>query len=573
MSEPDEQELDDEQRAAVEAEEKAIAVLAGPGSGKTRTLSHRARHLLRTDPGSRALLLTFTNKAAAEMKARAIGVAAVSSDRMDAGTFHGFGVRLLRAHGEMVGLATDFEILDEVEAKEFADGVAASAGTRNLFAAWQYHRLRRLDPPVDVATFGQAYQSAKLADEVVDFDDLVVLTADLLAGHDELARAYGGRYAHLLVDEFQDTNAVQFDIVRALCPYVKTVSVFADDDQAIFRFVGAETANIRHFVEQLGAKEYPLTCNYRSRLRIVERANALISADPRASGRQMRADKDGGQVDLRVFSTVDEEAEELSDEILELLNYVPPTSIAVLVRSGYRANDLVAALRRRQIPITDWRGEIYEPRERRIFVTAMSALRGTLSERRARRLCEFLGVPKTEERDTQTFLEGLSADPVAEELLRLRAMAFEGASAAELAQQAQRAVIQADMELGERMASLVDAVSDFERHDPDFTVDDLLAELALGSGGRAPTQGGGVRVASLHKTKGLQWPTVYLLGLEDQHMPDYRSGEDELPDERRACFVGVCRAEDHLVLTFAQRFRTHARRPSVFLRELGFYGE
>ena len=287
----------------------------------------------------------------------------------------------------------------------------------------------------------------------------------------------------------------------------------------------------------------------------------------------MRAHKDDGVVELRVFSTVDEEAEALSDEIEAWLNEVSPASIAILVRSGYRANELVTALRARRLPITDWRGDIYDPNERRTFVTVMSALRGTLSARRARRLCHLLGVNETGETDMQTFLSELDGNPIAEELLRLRQMAFDGASAAELARQGQVAAIEADVELGERMGPLVDAVADFERHDAEFSVDDLLAELALGSGGRAPTQGGGIRIASLHKTKGLQWPIVYLLGLEDGHMPDYRSQPDELPDERRACFVGVCRAEDRLVLTFAQRFRTHRRRPSIFLGEMDLIGD
>src|SRR5690242_4940444 len=174
MFDPDDHELDDEQRAAVEAPDHAIAVLAGPGSGKTRTLSHRARYLLRSDPDSRALLLTFTNKAAAEMKARAIGVAAVRSDRIDAGTFHSFGALLLRDHGAMIGLEADFEILDEAETEEFAEAVAAAVGGGNRLRAWQASRLRRRPPNRRVTEFGEAYQAAKRADDVVDFDDLVV---------------------------------------------------------------------------------------------------------------------------------------------------------------------------------------------------------------------------------------------------------------------------------------------------------------------------------------------------------------------------------------------------------------
>jgi DNA helicase-2/ATP-dependent DNA helicase PcrA len=569
VSDPDETELDAEQLAAVTATERAIAVLAGPGSGKTRTLSHRARHLLRTDAGSRALLLTFTNKAAAEMKARAIDVAAVTSDRIDANTFHSFGVRVLRAHGPLIGVPRDFDILDETEAKEFAEGVAAAIGTSDRLREWQASRLRRRAPSDPVAAFGREYQSAKARDEVVDFDDLVVLTADLLQANEDLARAYGGRYSHLLVDEFQDTNAVQFDIVQALAEHAKTVSVFADDDQAIFGFVGADTANIRSFISRLGAREFPLTCNYRCRAEIVKRANSLIAANPGASGRQMRAHRDGGEATLRTYMSVEEEAASLSEEIEARLTTDTPGSIAVLVRSGYRANELVDALRRRRIPITDWRGDTFDRDERRAFATAMSVLRSRLSERRRRRLGELLGVdPSSDTTDTQTFLEASAGNPVADELLRLRALAFEGATPAALAAQAQTAIAQVDPGLAAGMTSLVETVADFEAHDAEFSIDDLLAELALGSGGRAPTHGGGVRVASLHKTKGLQWPTVYLLGFEEGHMPDYRAEDVDIPDERKACFVGVCRAEDELIMTFARRFRTHHRQPSRFVSEL-----
>lgn len=570
MLEPIENELDEEQMAAVTAIEPAIAVLAGPGSGKTRTLSFRARHLLRNDRGSRALLLTFTNKAASEMKARAVGVAAVSSDRIDAHTFHSFGVRVLRAHGPLVGVSREFDILDEVEAADFAEGVAAATGTGDRLRAWQQARLRRREPAPNVAAFGAAYQEAKARDQVVDFDDLVVLTADLLAANEDVARAYGGRYQHLLVDEFQDTNAVQFEIVRALSEHGSTVSVFADDDQAIFSFVGADTTNIRSFIAQLNAREFPLTCNYRCRRDIVDAANDLIAANPGSSGRQMRAAQDGGQLSLRVFGSVDEEAEALADDIESRAEGVAAGSIAVLVRSGYRADELVAALRRRRVPITDWRGETYELEQRRAFVAAMSVLRGTLNSHRGRRLGDLLGTaPPDDEMSTQDYLEALTDSPAATELLALREMAFQRATPSELAAQAQQAISQVNPRLAGRLGPLVASVEDFVTHDAQFSVDDLLAELALGSGGRPPTEGGGVRIASLHKTKGLQWPTVYLVGFEEGHMPDYRTRHEQMPEERRACFVGVCRAENELIVTFARRFRTHRRQPSRFLQEIG----
>jgi DNA helicase-2/ATP-dependent DNA helicase PcrA len=252
--------LDDEQRDAVESDERAIAALAGPGSGKTRVLSYRARRLLIEDAGSRALLLTFTNKAAAEMKARALGVAAVTSGRIQASTCHTFGLRLLRSHGELVGIDPDFEILDRDDQETFAAEVAHAAGVGARRARWSYLRLRREQAiEQSVAAFGEAYEAAKRAEHVVDFDDLIVYTADLLEQRGEVAEAYGTRFRHLLVDEFQDTNAAQFAIVHTLCEHVATVSVFADDDQAIYQFVGAEAENIRRFIAALGAREYPLT--------------------------------------------------------------------------------------------------------------------------------------------------------------------------------------------------------------------------------------------------------------------------------------------------------------------------
>ena len=402
----DSENLDNEQRAAVEATEHAIAVLAGPGSGKTRTLSHRARHLLRWHPGDRALLLTFTNKAAAEMKSRAVGTAAVASDRIDAGTFHGFGSRVLRAHGFHVEVPDDFEILDDQDARALARSVSQEAGIQDRFAGWQRARLRREDPQSSIAEFGRAYQAAKLNEQAVDFDDLVVLTAQLFADHPEIAEGYGNRYAHLLVDEFQDTNAVQFAIVQALAAHCSTVSVFADDDQAIFRFTGADAANIRGFVDSLSATVYPLTCNYRSRERIVEVANALIAADPDASGRLMRAKRSGGAVQLRAFTNVGEEAHAIAEEIRSLLDDGhPPSSIAVLARAGYRADDVVAALRREGIPITDWRDETFDPSERRLFVTALSVVKGRLKGRRAHKLCQLLEVQAQEDLNVNAALE------------------------------------------------------------------------------------------------------------------------------------------------------------------------
>jgi len=567
----DDETLDSEQRDAVEATEKAIAVLAGPGSGKTRTLSHRASHLLLQDPDARALLVTFTNKAAAEMKTRALREANVAADRITAETFHAFGARILRSHGEELEIERDFIIIDQGDRAELADQAASEARVPNHADAWSRRRLRRQEISARVAAFGEAFEAVKRAEGVVDFDDLVVYAAQLLETNAARAAAYGARFAHVLVDEFQDTNVVHFAIVKALCRHVETVSVFADDDQAIMRFAGADATNIDRFIENLGATTYPLTCNYRSREAIVERANRLIAADAHASRRVMRADKSGGDVRVLHHATAEEEAHAVGDEIADIVlgKQAPAASIAVLVRTTWDADGVVDLLRGRGVPVTDWRSARTMPPERRMFATCMGVVRARLTPWHAKRLFELLGSEDYDERDTHALLTRHTGHPVADALLELRGQVSEDSTPSRVAPFAQRAIAAHDPELSEPAQLLVDSVAAFEELDPNFNLDQLLVELAIKTGD-APTTAGGVKVATLHGTKGLEWPTVYLLGLDEGRLPHYRSvDEGNVGDERRTCFVGVCRGEDRVVLSWAGFVNGRSRSPSRFLLEMG----
>lgn len=564
--------LDCEQRAAVEATEKAIAVLAGPGSGKTRVLSYRARHLLQQDREAKALLLTFTNKAAAEMKARALDVAVVTSDRIWASTFHTFGMRVLRAHGDLLGLDREFEIPDDEEQGELQELAARRAGTSNRERRWSYLRLRRQQAhESEVVHWAQAYEELKREQRVFDFDDLVVYAADLFEQHAALAQAYGTQYPHLLVDEFQDTNPAQFAIVRVLAEHAKTISVFADDDQAIYQFAGAEAKNVRRFVDELDATEYPLTTNYRCREEIVKVANRLIAADDEASGRRMTARYSGGEVRSVVFDTIDVEARELADEIEQLLGEgVQPAEITVLARARFRIEPLAAELDRRGLPVSNWLGAAYQPEERRTVGICLSVVRGRLSDRQAKRLFEFLTVNDIEERDPVAVLDAYRHVPACTHLIELRELVWGGAELRAIVDKAREAAIAVDPTLGGPMATLVEAVEGFARYDADFTLEHLLGELALGSVGGAPTAAGGVKIATLQATKGLQWPHVYVLGLEEGKLPNYRAeSEEAIREERRICFVGVCRAEEHLTLSRIKWYSVHRQKPSRFLAEMG----
>jgi ATP-dependent DNA helicase UvrD/PcrA len=565
--------LDDEQLAAVESNDPAIAILAGPGSGKTRVLSYRASRLLSLDPTSKALLLTFTNKAAAEMKARALQVATVTSDRIWASTFHTFGMRVLHAHGELVGVGREFEALDDEEREALSQEVAVEAGVSDRYRRWSYLRLRRQQAhEAEVVRFGQAYEAAKRQHRVLDFDDLIVYTADLFEQHEIVATAYAAQFQHLLVDEFQDTNAAQFAIVRALARNARTISVFADDDQAIYRFAGAEAENVRRFMAELEAKEFPLTVNYRCRQAIVDCANRLIAADAQASGRQMRSFHSGGEVRVQLFQSIDAESDRLADEISGLieLHRVRPPDVAILARAAFRVHPLLTELQKRNTPISNWLGATYEPEERRALRACLSVVRGEMTDRQTQRLCAFLGIPDSEERDPVSVLQPHAERPAVSRLLLLRQLAWAGRPVREVIAAAEEVVAAVDPELAAALTPVVEAVAAFEEFDPDFSLDHLLAELTLGGGGGAPTVGGGVKVASLHRTKGLQWPHVYILGLEEGRLPDYRAHTpDQIREERRACFVGVCRAEQHLTLTHTRFYGPRPQRPSRFLAEMG----
>jgi DNA helicase-2/ATP-dependent DNA helicase PcrA len=568
-----EEQLDPEQRHAVEAKERAIAVLAGPGSGKTRVLSYRARYLLSQHRSSNALLLTFTNKAASEMKSRAISVTPAMSKRIRAGTFHNFALSILRSHGTHVGIAPDFDVLDEQEQAELAAAIAAHAGDHRR--TYSNQRLRQKLHTSEVARFAALFEKEKRKVGVVDFDDLIVYVAQLFRQKPEIAKAYATKFQHILIDEFQDTNAAQFAVVRALAEHAapeSTISVFADDDQAIFGFAGAESKNITRFCEDLEASIYPLTTNYRCSERIVECANHLIFAN-RSNGREMKAIKKNGKVEVRVYGNIAEEAEQVAQEIeKKISDGVAAHDISILVRNGNRAESLKGALTNHRIPFSNWLAATYQSRETRQIRVCLSLVRPVLTKRIAAQVCEMLNieqVPASETVSTEEFLEANSSRSGVSHLLEIRRLAAKNGKVSDIVREVGRCIEAINPNVTITDALLAE-VAAFEGHDPEYSLDHLLADLALGGKGGAPTEGGGVKLATIHRTKGLQWPHVYLMGLEQDTLPDYHAKTDEqMQEERRLCFVGVCRAEDSLVITRIREYRGYAKSPSPFIRELG----
>lgn len=558
--------LDDGQRAVVEARERAILVLAGPGSGKTRALVERTRALLALSSADACRLMTFTNKAAAEMATRATALLQGGRSRVLAGTYHNFAAELLRAHGNLIGVPQDFVVLEEDEAKDIQVRAAAQCGldkAKRLADQWSRSRLRKAAAPAHVARFGQAYQALKRQDGGLDYDDMIISAAALLTQFDAVAQAMTYKAPHVLIDEFQDTSPAQFEMVASLMKHAKTISVFADDDQAIYRFAGAERGHVMTFARTLSAKVYPLDVNYRSRAAIVAAANAVLEHDAGSSRRRMRAVRPDGNVEMRGYADFGSEASAVATDVAAALaGGAPPNEMAVLARNGNRASVLVAELQRRGVPLADWRRSA-STHGRRAFAASVASIVGRITSGQAQRFRSVLNLPASDVGGA-AFLDAHRGDPVVDALAALRQDLFRGAGVQELAKGVQAAFLARAPQLAAQMSEMVDHVSVSCAHDAAYSLEHLLEDLALGAR-RRPEDERGLKIATLHKTKGLQWKHVFFLGVEEGTLPGRCDDADELSDERRLFFVGVSRACDRLTLT-------HVGRRSMFVDELASAG-
>ena len=372
-------ELNEEQRQVVLAGGGPILVIAGAGSGKTRTLVYRVARLIEsgTDP-SRIMLLTFTNKAAREMLRRVESLLSVDTRRLMGGTFHSVGSRLLRRFGSRLGLSPNFTILDEEDSREMFD-----AATSDLKVQTLEKRFPKGDVLLDLYSFKintgrpfpeilaeraphflpleeeivrvvQQYRERKRTANAADYDDLLLSWKRLLAEAPEVAAQLAASYDHVLVDEFQDTNQLQGDIVDGMAKVRRNVAVVGDDAQAIYSFRGASFANILGFPERYpDAKVFRLTQNYRSTPEILALANASIANNQRQFPKDLRAGRAARARCPAVvpLADVSEQARFVAQRILEWHDEGDKLAdLAVLYRAHYQALELQIELTRRGIP-------------------------------------------------------------------------------------------------------------------------------------------------------------------------------------------------------------------------------
>ncbi len=623
--------LNEEQRAAVTAPLGPVLVLAGAGSGKTRVLTHRAAWLILEHGVSPhgLMAVTFTNKAASEMRGRIETLLRMPADALWIGTFHGLSHRMLRRHWREARLPQSFQILDQDDQQRLV---------RKIIREQKLDEQRWV--PREVQGFinsnkDEGRRSQNLADRndptraqliklykiyearceqagVVDFAELLLRSYEILRDVPELGDYYRERFRHLLVDEFQDTNGVQYDWIKILIGKTGAPFVVGDDDQSIYRWRGARVENMQHFKREFGATVYRLEQNYRSTAVILAAANAVIARNTDRMGKQLWTAAKGGDP-IRVYAAYNErdEADFVIDRIREHERRgLPLSAAAVLYRSNAQSRTFEEVLMAARIPYRVYGGLRFF--ERAEIKDALSYLRLTQSRGDDIAFERIVNLPtrgiggatldliRTDSRDYGRSL-WQAGQAILSTLPTRAATALQGFFALidrlsvaipelPLHEQVQHVIQHSGLRdhharekdnkgeaRVENLDELVNAAEGFEPEDDDglSPLGAFLAHASLESGEtQAATGLDCVQLMTLHAAKGLEFPTVFVVGLEEGLFPSEHSAfdPDRLPEERRLCYVGLTRAMQRLYLTHAESRRifgrTSYRDPSRFLSEL-----
>jgi len=626
--------LNEAQRAAVTAAEEPLLVIAGAGSGKTRVLTHRIAWLIDVDGVSPQSLLavTFTNKAAAEMRRRIESLLDMPVNHLWIGTFHGLAHRLLRRHWQEAGLPQNFQIIDSddqlriikrlIKNLELDDDRWGAREIQYFINGQKDEGLRpqHLDDDNDpnrrqqIALYRQ-YQEICDRGGLVDFAELLLRAHELLRDNADILAYYQRRFRHLLVDEFQDTNAIQYAWLRLLAGKGGIPFVVGDDDQSIYRWRGARVEHIHRFQKDFpGAAVVKLEQNYRSTATILNAANAVIANNDSRMGKKLWTEGVDGDL-IRVYAAYNERDE--ADFIVGRLRDWsekgnPRADAAVLYRSNAQSRVLEEALINARMPYRVYGGLRFF--ERQEIKDALAYLRlishrddDSSFERVVNRPTRGIGARTVEAMRNYARANACSmwraAGAVASDELSGRAttsvlaflhlverMAKETAGL-DLHEQVDHVIHASGLveffrkEKGERgetrIENLEELVSAAKGFQPDPADDDMspldgfLSHAALEAGeGQADAWEDCVQLMTMHSAKGLEFPLVFLCGMEDGLFPHQRSIADPqgLEEERRLCYVGITRAKESLYITYAEQRRLHGMdsfaQPSRFITEI-----
>jgi DNA helicase II / ATP-dependent DNA helicase PcrA len=672
--------LNDAQREAVCASPGHYLVLAGAGSGKTRVLTHRIGWLNQVErvPTWAILAVTFTNKAAGEMRARLENLIPGGTQGLTVGTFHGIAHRLLRRHWREAGLPESFQILDADDQQRMVKRVVAGLGLDEARfpprqAAWQINswkdegkrpeNIEAGQHPVThtLVQIYQAYEDACRRAGLVDFAELLLRAHELWLKQPAVLEHYQQRWRYLLIDEFQDTNSLQYAWIRVLAGRNGQTFVVGDDDQAIYGWRGAKVENVQQFLRDFpGARTIKLEQNYRSTSTILKAANSVIERNGHRLGKQLwTAGEEGERISVYAAYNEQDEARFVIERIREYVaEHGDAKDCAILYRSNAQSRNFEEQLIQHDVPYRVYGGLRFFDRAE--IKDALSYLRLTANRhddaaferavntpprgigdrtldvlrRRARSEGLSMWEAALSELSAGTELAGRAKNAVKAFLAMIDEMARtfqplsprergwgegtnlpdlatmgslaptepsppsplpkgEGSQALSLAEQIDHAITQSGLRdfyekdsrgnaesRVENLDELINVASRFE-----LTPDDIeaglselsafLSHAALEAGeGQGESWDNCVQLMTLHSAKGLEFPLVFLVGLEEGLFPSQRSVEDEgrLEEERRLAYVGITRARERLIITHAESRRMHGTemlsRPSRFLGEV-----
>ncbi|MDG6774368.1 DNA helicase II [Thiomicrorhabdus sp. ZW0627] len=651
--------LNDAQREAVTVDDRHALILAGAGSGKTRVLVHRIAWLIEVMGMSayNIMAVTFTNKAANEMRGRIEALIGQQAQGLTMGTFHGIAYRLLRQHYQEVGLPQNFQILDSDDQKRVIKRLLKSMELDE--AQWPHRQVQsfinsekeegrrpqHIDPGHNpfVAKMVQiyaAYEEQCKRSGLVDFAELLLRAHELWLKNPEVLAHYQARFKHILVDEFQDTNTLQYAWLRVLAGGTGKLFVVGDDDQSIYGWRGAKVENIRQFDEDFAnVKIVRLEQNYRSTGTILKAANALISHNTTRMGKQLWSAGEEGSP-IRIYEAFNEmdEANYICNQIQAWCEQGGSRSdVAVLYRSNAQSRVIEQGLMHAQIPYRVYGGlrfydraeikdvlsylrlilnreddaafeRVYNHPPRGIGQKTADGIRDVARDQQismwaAAKLLTEKGLTARAKTSVNGFLDLIEnlAQSTADQDLQDQVM-----------QVISRSGLQAHFEKDtseqgqsrlENIDELINAVSQFKASKPQESVEgveseeqanqaaagvtigdqpehadplsEFLAQAALEAGEQqADAWESSVQLMTLHAAKGLEFPLVFMIGVEEGLFPSQQSLEDpsRLEEERRLAYVGVTRAEQQLIITFANRRRLHGSEfypaPSRFIKEI-----
>lgn len=623
--------LNESQRQAVTHVEGPLMILAGPGSGKTRVVSHRVAHMIGEGiPSHSIVALTFTNKAAEEMRHRISHL--VPGGNMWTGTFHRFCSRMLRQYATLVGLSENFTIYDTGDSKKV---IKQAIG--NVEVDLQHHSPNTIFDRISnlksnavtcqefqprsgdfvqaiVARVYPEYQKLMQMANAVDFDDLLLYCVDLLRQNPDLRESFDLKYQYMMVDEYQDTNLTQYQLIRLLNHNVRNLAVTGDPDQSIYGWRGANLNNILEFENDFpNLQVVRLEQNYRSTKSILQVADQLITFNKKRKPKSLVTDNDeGAQVRMVAFRTAQDEATEIVDAIALAINKEQrrPRDFAVLYRTNYLSRVLEHAFRSAAVPYQVLKAlEFYQRREVKDVLAYLHLINnpsdsvaferiinvpprkiGKVTVTKIRNYAMQKGIPllrAARECGLITEIGKGAATKVAKFVTMFDEISETGFEQVEVVlknvifKTGYRDWLTADgSEEGHERAANVEellvAAQEFDtQHPDDGGLERYLEQAALVSDTDAwESDSDYVSLMTLHAAKGLEFPCVFIVGLEDGILPHERSirDPDQIEEERRLLFVGITRAKEDLQLSRClTRFRKGSLWPCIassFLMEL-----